>query len=109
MNKPFVFDKDLKTVNLGGGIKRRILACGEDLMQVKVTFAEGAVGEMHSHPHTQLTYVLEGEFEFTINGETQIVREGDTLYKLPNVDHGCVCLKAGALLDTFFPCRKDFL
>jgi hypothetical protein len=28
-------------------------------------FEEGAVGALHSHPHTQTTYVLEGEFEFT--------------------------------------------
>jgi len=109
LNKPFVFERELKTTDLGDGIKRRILAYGKDLMQVKVTFREGAVGVMHRHPHTQLTYVLEGEFEFTIDGEKQIVREGDTLYKLPEVEHGCVCLKAGALLDTFTPCRRDFL
>lgn len=78
-------------------------------MQVKVEFEEGAIGKMHSHPHTQLTYVLSGEFEFTIGGETKIVREGDTLYKLPNVEHGCVCRKKGVLLDTFTPMREDFI
>ena len=82
---------------------------GVSLMQVEVHFEEGAIGAMHSHPHSQLTYVLEGEFEFTIDGVKQIVKKGDTLYKTPNVVHGCVCLKKGVLLDTFNPYREDFL
>ena len=85
------------------------LAYGEDLMQVEVHFEKGAVGAMHSHPHTQLTYVLSGAFEFTIDGVKQVVRTGDTLYKLPGVPHGCVCLEEGVLLDTFTPHRADFL
>ena len=64
---------------------------------------------MHSHPHEQLTYVLSGEFEFTIGEEKHIVRAGDTLYKAPHVMHGCVCLQPGTLLDTFTPVREDFL
>ena len=48
-------------------------------------------------------------FEFTINGEKKVVRKGDTLYKLPNVEHGCVCLEEGVLLDFFTPMREDFV
>ncbi|HCG8850324.1 TPA: cupin domain-containing protein, partial [Vibrio parahaemolyticus] len=70
---------------------------------------EGAIGAMHSHPHEQLTYVLSGEFEFTIGDEKKIVKTGDTMYKEPNIEHGCVCLKAGVLIDTFTPMRKDFV
>lgn len=109
MNIPFVFADDTRFSDLGGGCKRRILAYGDNMMQVEVHFEEGAVGAMHSHPHTQLTYVLEGEFEFTVGDNKQIVRKGDTLYKIPNVMHGCVCLKKGVLLDTFAPYREDFL
>ncbi|EJG0469284.1 TPA: cupin domain-containing protein, partial [Vibrio parahaemolyticus] len=72
-------------------------------------FEEGAIGAMHSHPHEQLTYVLSGEFEFTIGDEKKIVKTGDTMYKEPNIEHGCVCLKAGVLIDTFTPMRKDFV
>ena len=95
--------------DLGGGIRRRILAHGGSLMQVEVHFEAGAVGTLHSHPHEQLTHVLSGEFEFTIGDETRIVRAGDTLYKRPGVAHGCVCRKPGVLLDTFTPQRDDFL
>lgn len=108
-NIPFVFYNEREFEELGGGVKRKILAYGDCLMQVEVHFEEGSVGAMHLHPHSQLTYVLCGEFEFTINGEKKIVRQGDTLYKTPNIEHGCVCLKKGVLLDTFNPYREDFI
>ena len=62
------------------------------MMAVEVNFEQGAIGPMHNHPHEQLTYVLSGEFEFTIGEEKQIVTAGDTLYKAPHVMHGCICL-----------------
>lgn len=93
----------------GEGVTRRILAYTDGLMCVENTFETGAVGALHSHPHTQITYVLSGAFEFTIDGETRVVRTGDTLLKEDGVVHGCVCLEAGALLDIFNPMREDFL
>ena len=105
----FVHGKDQAVEDLGNGVTRKILAHDGGLMQVEVAFAAGAVGPLHSHPHEQLTYVLSGAFEFTIGDETRVVRAGDTLYKKPNVLHGCRCLEAGVLLDTFTPQRTDFL
>lgn len=105
----FTFKQDTKLEDLGNGITRRILAHGGTMMAVEVNFEKDAVGALHSHPHEQLTYVLSGRFSFTIDGETHDVVAGDTLYKKPNVVHGCVCLEAGTLLDTFTPQREDFL
>jgi quercetin dioxygenase-like cupin family protein len=105
----FVLHNETTLEDLGNGVSRRILAHGGKMMAVEVHFETGAVGPMHNHPHEQLTTVLSGEFEFTIGDETQVVRAGDTLYKQPHVMHGCVCLKAGVLLDTFTPIREDFL
>ncbi|MRS14198.1 cupin domain-containing protein [Enterobacteriaceae bacterium RIT691] len=105
----FVLHKETLLEDLGGGVTRRILAHGGTLMAVEVNFEQGAIGPLHSHPHEQLTTVLSGEFEFTIGDETRVVRAGDTLYKKPNIIHGCVCLQAGRLLDTFTPLREDFL
>lgn len=105
----FVYAKDRTIEDLGSGVTRKVLAHDGGLMQVEVNFEAGAVGPMHSHPHEQLTYVLSGEFEFTIGGETRIVRAGDTMYKKSGVPHGCRCLKQGVLLDTFTPQRDDYL
>lgn len=105
----FVHNKDVEFQDLGKGIKRKVLAHCDKIMGVEVYFEKDAVGEMHSHPHVQLTYVLDGEFEFTIGDETKIVKAGDTLQKDPNIIHGCVCLKKGILFDVFTPQRDDFL
>lgn len=108
-NQKFFSQSEAEYEELGNGVRRKILAYGDDMMQVQVEFEKGAVGEPHSHPHVQLTYVLEGKFEFAIGDETRIVSRGDTLYKVSNIRHGCVCIEKGMLLDTFSPMREDFI
>ncbi|MDV5170012.1 MULTISPECIES: cupin domain-containing protein [Photobacterium] len=105
----FVFNNEVAMEDLGEGISRKILAHSDNMMSVEVHFEEGAIGALHTHPHEQLTYVLSGEFEFTIGNDTKIVKAGDTMYKEPEIVHGCRCLKAGVLIDTFTPMRKDFI
>ena len=41
----------------GEGVTRRVLAYTDGLMCVENTFEKGAVGALHHHPHTQITYV----------------------------------------------------
>ena len=93
----------------GAGVTRRILAYNDGLMCVENTFETGAVGALHSHPHTQITYVVSGKFTFTIDGITKTVTPGDTMLKTDGVVHGCTCLEAGILLDIFTPMREDFV
>ena len=95
--------------SVGEGVTRRVLAYNNGLMCVENTFEAGAVGSLHSHPHTQITYVVSGKFTFTIDGETKIVTKGDTMLKEDGVVHGCTCLEAGVLLDIFTPMREDFV
>lgn len=108
-DQPFIYTGEIGFQDLGGGVKRKILAYGDQLMCCEIHFEKGSVGALHHHPHTQASYVLEGAFEFTIGGEKKVVRKGDMLFKLPNVEHGAVCLEKGVLLDIFTPVREDFL
>ena len=100
---------DVQPQSGGAGVTRRVLAYTDGLMCVENTFEKGAVGAIHSHPHTQITYVVSGAFAFTIDGETRTVRAGDTMLKEDGVPHGCTCLEAGVLLDIFTPMREDFV
>lgn len=93
----------------GEGVTRKIIARGGTLMSVEVTFREGAVGAVHTHPHEQISYVTEGEFAYTIGEETHILEKGDSCYVAPNMPHGVKALRAGVLLDIFTPQREDFL
>lgn len=105
----WIFHSDALPQPAGDGVTRRVLAYTDALMCVENSFETGAVGALHSHPHTQITYVASGRFSFTIDGETHEVAAGDTLLKKDGVPHGCTCLEAGVLVDFFNPMREDFL
>ncbi|WP_178244168.1 cupin domain-containing protein [Phocaeicola faecicola] len=91
------------------GVVRKILGYNGQVMMVKIKFDKDAVGATHRHYHTQVTYVVSGKFEFTINGEKKVVSGGDALYMEPDVEHGCKCLEPGMLIDCFSPMRESFL
>jgi len=95
--------------DLGNGMHRKLLGYDENLMLVKVWFDKGAVGEVHSHPHTQTAYVVKGKFEVFVDGKTEILEEGGCFFVPSGADHGAVCLEEGILLDIFSPAREDFL
>jgi quercetin dioxygenase-like cupin family protein len=108
-NQVWDFNSDVDFEECGKGVKRKILSYTDELMVVENHFEKWGVGAMHHHPHTQITYVVSGSFEFTIGGETKIVGAGDTLLKKDGVEHGCVCLEEGILLDVFTPMREEFV
>ncbi len=105
----WLFAKDVEGQPAGEGVTRYVMSYTDEVMVVKNHFEKGAVGAMHSHPHTQITYVVSGVFEFTIDEEKKIVTAGDTMLKKDGVVHGCVCLEEGILLDIFSPMREDFV
>lgn len=91
------------------GITRQVLAHDGELMMVRVTFAKGAVGYLHHHPHRQVSYVEKGAFEARVGDETTVLREGDCYLVAPDIPHGVTALEDGVLLDVFTPARQDFL
>ena len=95
--------------DMGGGVRRKILTYDEKIMMVLVDFDKGAVGDLHQHPHVQVTNIESGIFEVEINGTKQILNAGDVFYVPSNALHGVVCLEAGILIDVFSPMREDFL
>ncbi len=76
---------------------------------VKIAFEKGAVGEPHSHPHIQCSYVESGEFELTIASEVRTLNAGDSVLVPTNAMHGAQALAEGVLIDVFTPLREDFL
>lgn len=101
--------QDIETTNPAPGITRRILAHGGTMMGVEASFIKGAVGEMHKHPHEQISYILSGSFEYEEDGEKYILHQGDSYYVAPDVLHGAVALEDAVILDIFTPQREDFL
>ena len=108
-NQTWIYNNDIDLETCGEGIARKILAYSEDLMCVENHFETGAAGAMHHHPHTQITYVVSGKFEFTIGDEVKVVETGDSMLQMRDIVHGCKCLEKGIILDIFTPMRKDFV
>ena len=55
------------------GNRRRVLLHTDELMMVEFGFEKGGVGALHSHPHVQSSYVADGRFEVTIDGNSEVV------------------------------------
>lgn len=105
----FQFNTTIPWQDLGNGVSRQLFGYDDRVMLVKVKFEKDAIGTLHAHPHSQVTYVESGVFEMTIGEETRIIRRGDGYYVTPEVVHGIRCIEPGMLVDVFSPCREDFL
>jgi quercetin dioxygenase-like cupin family protein len=90
-------------------VTRKIKAFGEKTMLVEVYFESKAVGTSHSHPHEQLSYCLEGSFDFDIGESKYRLEAGDSILIPSGSTHGVLCRSKGRLLDVFSPPREDFL
>lgn len=108
-NQQFVINSDIDGVQADVGVERKVLAFCDEMMCVENSFEIGAVGALHSHPHTQITYVAEGKFKFSIGDIEHEVSKGDTMLKQDGIVHGCICLEKGVLVDFFTPMREDFV
>jgi quercetin dioxygenase-like cupin family protein len=97
-SKEFIKGDEIPWEVVGEGIKRKILAFDNRVMLVNVHFEKGAIGVLHEHYHTQVTYVSSGAFDVTINDVTKALKEGDSFYIPPHAIHGVLC-----------PMREDFM
>lgn len=110
VNPPKFFkDQSYNWEKVTDGISRKYVGFNQELMMMKIKFEKGAVGELHHHFHHQASYVASGKFEIEIEGEKQILSQGDGFFVQPDLVHGAKCLEAGILIDVFNPVREDFL
>lgn len=105
----FAVNHEIQPTPCEPGVSRKVLCYSENQMMAEVSFAKGARGNAHSHPHEQITYVAKGSFSFTIGEEVKVISQGDGAYIPPDVIHGVEALEEGILVDVFTPMRKDFL
>ena len=65
----------------------------------------------HHHPFDQLSFVLEGEMEFTVDDRTFRVAPGEVLVIAPDAKHTARALGSvtALSLDIFAPARPDYL
>ncbi|HEX8949717.1 MAG TPA: cupin domain-containing protein [Dissulfurispiraceae bacterium] len=105
----FFREDDLAARNVLEGITRRAVA-GNKTMLTIFEFAPYAVIPPHRHPHEQITYVVEGEMEFTVDGETRLLKKGEGVVILSDQEHSARVLdKPAKAVDAWYPIREDYL
>lgn len=62
----------------------------------------------HSHHHEQIMHVVEGDFEFTLGGNTDIYHPGDVVVIPSNTPHSGKALTSCRLMDVFSPVREEY-
>ena len=83
---------------------------GERMLLNVATYAPHTIVPEHSHAEEQLTFVLEGEFEFRIAGETRLLRPGTVAHVPPHVPHAARTYDAACVqVDVFSPLRRVLL
>jgi quercetin dioxygenase-like cupin family protein len=83
---------------------------GENTLANLVTFEPHTEAPMHAHIEEQVVIVVDGEFEFTIDGVTRTMRSGDIAVIPPWVPHGAITGDSGCVeVDVFSPPRTTLL
>ena len=59
----------------------------------------------HAHKNEQIMHVLEGRFEFTVGGNTQVYQAGELVVIPPDTPHKGKALTPCRLMDVFSPVR----
>ena len=81
---------------------------GDQLTWAFWTVEKGAVVPEHQHPHEQIMHVVEGDFEFNLDGETKICKTGDIVHIPSNLPHSGKAITPCKLMDVFSPAREEY-
>ena len=101
-----VADVPLFNVVEGLGLKP---VFGEKILLSFVYMEPNSVAPVHSHPEEQMGTMIEGEYEFELNGVKRLMRPGDVYIVPPNVPHGARTFDKPCLaLDIFSPPRSGY-
>lgn len=92
------------------GVSRRVFS-GKNSMLALNEIAPGTTPSLHSHPHEQLVYIVEGDVDFVVGDQVLAMKTGDMVVVPPNVPHSLKNKGAKACLnlDVFSPVREDYL
>ena len=105
----FVAWDELSPFEMVPGLELRPVL-GENLMVTFVRFAPHTEVPRHWHDEEQITFVVDGEFEFEVGDEKHIVRRGEAIVIPPNVPHAARTYESTCLeVDVFHPPRRGLL
>ena len=82
---------------------------GDKMLLSLVEFEPGSEGATHSHSNEQVGVILEGEIEFTIGEEKQLLKPADCHVIPSGVEHSATAsLTRCKMMTVFSPVREDY-
>ena len=109
---PVFKQETTKPEKLSETFERRIIHL-KNLMVVVCDFTNGPATQPdppHTHPHEQITYVVDGELLFFLGEEKHRLKQGDVFSVPPGIPHCIQTISVHVrLIDSFSPIREDFL
>ncbi len=100
---------DLPSKEIAPGITLRSVFL-ENLMVTFVNLERDAVVPEHSHPHEQITVVIEGALDFTLEGVRYPMKAGDAIAIPSGATHTAVAVNGPCMVhDSWNPVRKDYI
>jgi quercetin dioxygenase-like cupin family protein len=100
--------RELPETEMLPGVVRRAVYL-DNAMMTFFHFDPGAEIPEHSHPHEQITFVVQGTLEFTLGDETRTLSAGEGATTPPHVPHSATVGDEPAfVLDAWHPAREDY-
>jgi quercetin dioxygenase-like cupin family protein len=101
---------EIPSVEIAPCVKRKIVHL-KNVMLVYYEVGAGVGIPIHQHPHEQIGVILQGQCEFTIGDEKQVLGGGEGYVIPSNMKHGGQGIgeETCVLFDVFSPIREDFL
>ncbi len=96
-------------VDIVPGIKRRTIAHGATMYQMRAELKAGSRLPEHAHPQEQIAHIIKGRMKMIVAGVLHELATGDAFYLASNVPHGVETIEDTTVLDTFSPPREDYL
>jgi quercetin dioxygenase-like cupin family protein len=91
------------------GVKQKTLVYGGNTLMTEFLLEGGSRLPLHSHPHEQTGYLVQGKLNMIIGDESFPAEPGDSWCIPGNMVHGADALEDSIAIEVFSPVREEYL
>ena len=76
---------------------------------IQLAYKKGGVVPLHHHVHAQVTMVESGSLRMHMNGQSTVVKGGESLEVPSSAPHLAEALEDSSVIEVFVPARTDWM